>query len=258
MRLTPTHPFSTNQVILMTRTTRQLRSATVLALLLFVFSTAFSAAQAAPRTPYVDWGPGINIRASASTSAKVVGTIPHRRTVGLQCYTTGPTVSGKWGKSNYWYKTTYGGKSGYIADAMVYTGSRTPTVKPCSTPKKANRESKAVSWARDRIGSSNYYLLCERFAENAYGTQGRFATALDGYRWQKANGRIHKDRNAPAGALVYFSNPNHDYGYGHVAVSNGRGGMITSPLVPGQKVHERSLMNGYLGWAYAPPAWGSR
>ncbi|MEZ2388366.1 SH3 domain-containing protein [bacterium RCC_150] len=200
----------------------------------------------------------LNVRSAPQLSASVVGTIPKGGSVTLLCYVRGANVQGPWEASNIWDRVDLGGgRIGYAADAFVITGSATPIVPPCDPPAPAqsggSREAKAVAYARSMIGNTSLGGWCEVFAARAYGNSFSFPNAISNYRWQAARGRIHTDKNPPAGALVYYSSPRWDAGNGHVAISNGNGQVITT-LEPGQPISVKSITwpPGYLGWAYAP------
>jgi hypothetical protein len=87
--------------------------------------------------------------------------------------------------------------------------------------------------------------------ENAYGTSGRYASALADYQAQKAAGRIHTDTNPPMGALVFYSGI--DPSLGHVEISNGDGRYWDSDGT----IHLVNFSYGgtYYGWSYAPDSW---
>lgn len=200
----------------------------------------------------------LNVRSAPQLSASVVGTIPKGGSVTLLCYVHGANVQGPWEASNIWDRVDLGGgRTGYAADAFVITGSATPIVPPCDAPPAApsggSREANAVAYAKSMIGNSSLGGLCEAFAERAFGGSFRFPNAISDYRWQAARGRIHTDKNAPAGALVYYSSPRWDAGNGHVAVSIGNGQVITT-LGPGQPISVKGITwpPGFIGWAYAP------
>lgn len=132
------------------------------------------------------------------------------------------------------------------------------------------RSPAAVTWARQLADSGAttqpdghpWNNWCERFAENAYGTQYRFGTAHDDYVAQSNAGRIHRDSSVPYGALVYYDSwMKNDQGqyqnYGHVMI-NVDGGDLYVTVGPHVHYAHRGDFSGYLGWAYAPPDWSGR
>lgn len=143
--------------------------------------------------------------------------------------------------------------------AQAYKLTKVGTVAPVPT-----KYDKAVSWANGQIGSMAYDGLCERFVENAYGTSGRYASAIANYRAQQAAGRVHTSTTGiPKGALVYSSHPAYDLGYGHVEIARGDGTYISGGASTRYGNHSTvqvytALPVGYLGWAYPPDNWPSR
>ena len=174
----------------------------------------------------------------------------------LSCFARGQAVYGYFGgPDSIWYQTTDGS---WVADIDLDTGSWQPVTGPCSTS-TSTKATRAVAWANSQVGSSSYYNLCERFVENAYGTSGRYASAIAAYRALQAAGQIETTRTGiPAGALVFSSYTAYDGGYGHVELSRGDGTFVSGGADgPSVKVYT-SLPAGYLGWAYAPSSWPGR
>lgn len=160
------------------------------------------------------------------------------------------------------------GNTQYVA--YIKIGSTTTTAT-CSTgctwtvtaptPPTSTKAARAVAWARSTIGSNAYRGLCERFVENAYGTSGRYPSALDAYRALRAAGKISTGRtNIPAGALVFSDGP-YDGPYGHVMLSEGGGRFISGGMINGASVQRLTTPNPgstYLGWAMPPSSWPGR
>lgn len=92
---------------------------------------------------------------------------------------------------------------------------------------------------------------CEAFVSEAEGYAVGFDSALAGYRWQLAHGRIHTDSNPPAGALVYYKGG----ALGHVAISIGDGQEVgtlgnADQRLPVQQYPVRGFITApFLGWA---------
>lgn len=182
----------------------------------------------------------------------------------LICYERGMYVKGYYspyipgGWDNLWYKVSDGY---WVADVDIQTASNNPVTPACAT--KATR---AVSWANSQIGSMNYAGLCEKFVENAYGTSGKYASAIAAYQSLKAAGAIHTGTTGiPAGALVFSLDYAWDYGYGHVMLSRGDGTFVSGGAWTGGGNHSTvqafsspAPTGGYLGWAYAPASWPGR
>jgi len=97
-----------------------------------------------------------------------------------------------------------------------------------STPGAANGYSKqalAAAWALNQIGSQDYYNLCERFIENAYGTSGRYGSAAaagNALDWGT------DPSQADVGDLVFFKPDPSNGGYGHVGIYLGNGEMVSA------------------------------
>jgi hypothetical protein len=116
----------------------------------------------------------------------------------------------------------------------------------------------AVRWAQQQIGqvytSANPYAgwwsgYCEAFAESAYGRRFHYWSAATDYRNEQLLGRIHRGV-PPRGALVFYN----DGSYGHVALSTGRGWVISAiggdaNRLPIARVPYRWFYSTYLGWA---------
>lgn len=174
----------------------------------------------------------------------------------LSCYVRGQAVRGYYGgPSTLWYRVS---DNRYVADIDLNTGSNAPVTGACTTT--STKASRAVSWAKGQVGSNAYYGLCELFVERAYGTSGRYGSALTAYRSLKARGLVHTTKsNIPAGALVFSDGPL-DGPYGHVMLSVG-GGRFVSGGADGPSVKYFSTPNPgstFLGWASAPPEWPGR
>ncbi|MFD9829626.1 hypothetical protein ACFWXB_19280 [Tsukamurella tyrosinosolvens] len=217
-----------------------------------------------------------------SLTTKQVGWYPAGARVTLQCYERGQSVKGalsKWhpngGWDNLWYKTSDGV---FVADIDIETGSNNPVTGACSggqpatqpTPTPAPSSAKvgrAIAWANGQVGSQAYDFACQRFVENAYGTSGRYGSAIAMRNQLAAAGQIHMDRNIPAGALVFSRNSRYDRGYGHVVIATGGGQYVSGGVSKSygsratvQRLSSWNPAGGseYLGWAYAPSNWPGR
>jgi NlpC/P60 family len=116
---------------------------------------------------------------------------------------------------------------------------------------------RAIAWAKSQFGSSAWNGLCERFVENAFGTQGQYATA------QAAYNALHTSTNwSPnIGSLVWFV-PNASNGEaGHVGIYIGNGQFI-SATDNGVQIYDLTYWNSniasYEGWGDAPANWPGR
>ena len=103
----------------------------------------------------------------------------------------------------------------------------------------------AIQWYRNHLGSTAYQGLCEKAAENAYGTTGVWASA--NAHWNGASPK-HTTGTPPAGSFVYWNIS----AYGHVGIADGNGGFYASS-VGGAIGHGSSVsyFSNYRGWTPA-------
>ena len=181
----------------------------------------------------------LSVRASASTSAKTVGTLKDGAKITIDCQTTGSSVKGKYGTSKIWDHVP--AKGGYVADSYVYTGSDgfvapecggkssgTCSAKGISNPRSC---AQAVAWAKNHISkkyNANYYGMCDHIVGLAYGrsASGHYDAIS---HWKSTPSRYrHSGKAIPAGGLAFFSGGSH--GHGHVAISTGDGRLISTDI----------------------------
>ncbi len=192
-------------------------------------------------------GEYVTIRTGPGTGYASLGTANKGTTFTLHCqYQNGTSVGG----NRTWDKVTFSdGRTGVITDYLTSTPSwnnYAPNTDDC------NKAQKAVEWANAHVGQAGYDGWCELFVERAYGTSGRYASALSAFNAQRAAGRINYTTNVPAGALAFFRNP-YDGGYGHVQISRGDGTFVTTG--PTVRVVNLAYSGTFLGWSYAPTSW---
>jgi hypothetical protein len=157
-----------------------------------------------------------------------------------------------------WQSGTYNQPGDHLVvqtdgNAVIYTpswGARWATNTVQSAPSSSGQ--RAVAWEQAHASSQNWNNLCETAVEHAYGVYGAFYTAMDNYYAQRAAGRIHTDRNAPTGALVFFKGLT---SAGHVGLAAGDGQNYYT--TDGGTIHLAPLSEGgtYYGWSYAPTSW---
>lgn len=88
------------------------------------YSKDFFAAKVTSRSGYRY----VNIRGSSSASSKLLGTAPSGRMVALECYASGSSVTGPYGKSTRWYRIPGGG---WVADALLETNTNSAVTPRC-------------------------------------------------------------------------------------------------------------------------------
>ncbi|MDL5158824.1 hypothetical protein [Actinomycetospora termitidis] len=110
---------------------------------------------------------------------------------------------------------------------------------------QAQKVDAAIERFESRIGSTAYENWCERAVENAFGTQGHYASAIQDWRSQDQ----HSDwQHAPRGAMVFYDTSSD----GHVALSLGDGRVVSSSAHHRVGIVPVGYFQHPLGWAYAP------
>lgn len=133
--------------------------------------------------------------------------------------------------------------------ASVSPSSVADTVPELAKATTLGRHAATIEAAIDRfegnIGTTRYEDLCERAVENAFGTQGHFASAIDD--WHASD--QHTDwRHAPRGALVFYDTS----ADGHVALSLGDGRVVSSSAHHQVGIVPIDFFQNPLGWAPSP------
>ncbi len=137
---------------------------------------------------------------------------------------------------------------------------------PPPPPAANSREQRAIDWAKSQLGTTSWNGLCELMVEQAYGTRGRYGSALANANAKIAAGQMHTgDTNVPAGALAFFGAATVNGGYGHVMISIGNGQFISNGYswngrVYGARITTISSVGAgpYIGWAWADSNWPGR
>lgn len=121
---------------------------------------------------------------------------------------------------------------------------------------KAGAVPSQLAWARENMGRSDFVNWCEKFVENAFGTTGQYPSAIAAAHAAQQNGTLRTDlANMQPGDKVYYDAAHDNGGYGHAALYNG-GGTVVSSAAP----HPTPLQ-GYFGGqllGYIPQAGGSQ
>jgi uncharacterized protein YraI len=219
-------------------------------------------AQAATGTVHTSGAP-LTVRSTASTSAKVVGSVATGSKITIDCQTTGTKVTGKYGTSTVWDHLP--AKHGYVSDTYVYTGSDgrvAPTcgsssTTKCSTSGTGDKKScaQAVAWAKAHETTryhSDYYRRCDHIVGLAYGWSASGSTTAYVHWTQIPSKYKHSgSTSVPAGALAFFSG-----GAGHVMISIGRGKFVSNDIHGNGTLTVTTISEikskwgkPYLGWA---------
>lgn len=116
----------------------------------------------------------------------------------------------------------------------------------------------AAAWAVQQISAQDWNYYCERFAENAFGTSGRYPSALAAGNALPLSKALDK---AKPGDMVLFSADETNDGYGHAGIYIGNGEMVSA--TPNGVKREKILSNPYWaqrfrGVADAPDDWQGR
>jgi uncharacterized protein YraI len=187
-------------------------------------------------------GPVLTVRSGPGNSSSAVRTVANGSSVQIICQAHGSSVAGNWGSTDLWDQIAGGG---YVTDGFVYSGSDGMVAPPCGANSRADQ---AINWYQAKFGDTSYHMRCETAVENAYGTSGRYTSALANWNTAVSQGRAHRgDLQAPRGALVFWdiTEP-----YGHVGISRGDGTFVATD-VNGTAIGAASLphYSNYLGWA---------
>jgi uncharacterized protein YraI len=210
----------------------------------------------------------VRVRAGASTQTAQVSAVTAAGTaIDIACQIMGERITAVGGTSAVWDKLN-GYANGYISDLFVREtlyARLDPRLPVCngapSGPVASTREAKALSWANGELGhytddwgrpTTNW---CARWSVGAYGRMNSgYASAWTMYGAFRSLGLTHTGA-APAGTFVFFQAAKVNGWAGHVAISDGAGGMITSS--PSYIRHTALSYAGapYVGWSYAPSGW---
>lgn len=188
---------------------------------------------------------GTPLRAEPDTSSGLLRILPYAKPLTIVCQMQGSSVGGNtiWNKISSPYK-------GWVFDGLTNTpgrGNFSPGIPRCP-------EQRAIEWASAQLGKTKqpsggwWALWCEKFAGMSYDRNpSGYVSANAHYQSLKKRKLIRKEGVPTRGALVFYSSP---YG-GHVAISIGKGEIITTPLKAGKAVYKAKVseFTGYLGWS---------
>jgi hypothetical protein len=102
----------------------------------------------------------------------VIGCIPYKTVIPINCTAQANAVTGPWGTETVWDQTTYNSQLGFVADAWVYTGRNVAVAPVCSGGGAAPGPS-ASPTGPDPSGPHNSAILtvAEQYPNGAWGGQ---------------------------------------------------------------------------------------
>ncbi|PWK14868.1 NlpC/P60 family protein [Tumebacillus permanentifrigoris] len=190
---------------------------------------------------------GVNVRSGPGTNYPIIASKPGNVTVyfsGLEYGTITPDV---WFNKPdpRWFYYIEGGQKKYIASAVVDGLPPKASIRP---------KDRAVAWAVDAQGRTDYNWYCQMFVENTYGTTGQYASAIAASNNLNTGGSL---ASAPIGSLVFFAPASDNGYYGHVGIYIGQNTMINAQaVVRADNIATSSYFSSrYTGWGYAPSSW---
>ncbi|MFC5064700.1 hypothetical protein [Actinomycetospora atypica] len=142
--------------------------------------------------------------------------------------------------------TTRGAAAAPVTAEPTSAAATVPELtKAAGMAQRAAKVEGAIDRFESHIGSTTYENWCERAVENAFGTQGHYASAIQDWESQDQ----HTDwRHAPRGAMVFYDTSSD----GHVALSLGDGRVVSSSAHHRVGIVPVDFFQRPLGWAYAP------
>ncbi|WP_157721762.1 NlpC/P60 family protein [Tumebacillus avium] len=193
---------------------------------------------------------GVNVRSGPGTGYAVVGSIAGNTTVYFAGIEYGTIVNDVFlGKPDpRWYYYYENGVKRYIASAVINGLPPTSQIRP---------KDRAIAWAIDQVGRTDYNGWCQMFVEHAYGTSGQYASAIAASNALNTGGSL---ASAPIGSLVFFA-PAADNGwYGHVGIYIGQNTMINgrSSVIADNIATSSYFSSRYTGWGNPPSSWPGR
>ena len=131
--------------------------------------------------------PCLNLRTGPSSAYGIIGCVPVNTSISIDCTVTGAAVSGPYGTTTLWDHTAYAGKSGYVSTRGYTPAPRTRSRRPARPAPAGPRGAWRTPWS----GRSPTTSCVELFAENAYGTSGRYYAAINAFSSLQAAGMMH-------------------------------------------------------------------
>ena len=208
-------------------------------------------------------GANLTIRSGPHTSSTAIGSLADGARFTIDCQTYGDSVSGTYGTSTIWDHVS--GRSGYVSDAYVYTGSDAMVAPLCGGTSTGtctnsfgnpNTCLQAANWAiaHEHTGDNEaYYRACDHLVGLAYGwSASGSATAYVHWTQIPSTYRHPGVRSVPVGGLAFFSSRTD----GHVMISIGNGKFVSNDINGRGSYTETTIATiesrwgeTYLGWA---------
>lgn len=84
--------------------------------------------------------PCVNLRSQPSLSGAVADCIPRGSRVSIECTTRGDSVPGPFGATDLWDRVTWAGATGFVADAMIESGTLDAAAGDCNVPTDLSKD----------------------------------------------------------------------------------------------------------------------
>ena len=204
--------------------------------------------------------PCLTMRSSASESSSSLACVPYKTTLSISCTTNGTSVSGPYGSTRLWDKVSYSGRTGYVPDAWMYTGTSGPVAASCTSSSSSSLSTKVDAFVAKWKGRSadfdgyygaqcydlfNYY---NRDVVGARPAPGSYAYQIyDSYDTSKYTRVSASSTPRKGDVAVWSSSFPGSQGAGHVAIVLSASGSSISTLTqnPGP-VQVRTFTKSYL------------
>jgi hypothetical protein len=102
----------------------------------------------------------------------------------------------------------------------------------------------AIAWAMARLGDEGWLGLCQKFVRMSLGAGPGFPSAIAAWNGAKLKHGIANSSAVPAGVPVYWGGG----AYGHVALSTGGGGIISTDFPTSNKIGRGTIAGLTAKW----------
>lgn len=196
--------------------------------------------------------PCVNLRSAPSKSAPVVGCIPYRTTVTIDCVATGDTQTGPYGATNLYDHISWNGRSGFSTDAWIWTGRASAAASPCiASPPPSSASGRSVGLKT--VSNHGIGGQCTWGAYEMWRSATGYYPLLSGDAWQwaasaRANGWTVVADAQPRSIVVF------QRGVGGASSQTGHVAWVQSVQMRGA---ERWITIREMNWFY-PGGWDTR